>query len=151
MTTRFLVLLAALAATPALACPTHDVALDAPTKAKADAQRQVDLLLDTPFVKLVRIRLRGGAVLADHKAPVAITVQALEGTGTVITGEQKDPLRKGNVVLIAPGAEHRVVPAGKEDLVVLVHFLKSVGGAKDAGDHACDHPDHPKGEAHHHD
>jgi hypothetical protein len=55
------------------ACPTHTVAL--PTAPGAGQPKEVKELLDTPFVRLVSITLRGGAVLAEHSAPVAVTIQ----------------------------------------------------------------------------
>ncbi|MEZ4472929.1 MAG: hypothetical protein R3F60_19520 [bacterium] len=130
----------------AVACPTHDVVL-APA-GSSDAPRQVDVLLDTPFVKLVRITLRRGTVLADHAVPMAITVQALAGRGTLQTGDQTDPLGPDHVVLVAPGAKHAITPAGAEDLVLLVHLLKAGAGAgapaaAEACDHAGAHPPKP--------
>ncbi|MCA9526898.1 MAG: hypothetical protein KC549_11460, partial [Myxococcales bacterium] len=133
-----------LAAAPASACPTHDVVLT--PGGASDAPKQVEALLDTPFVKLVRITLRGGTELADHAVPTAITVQALAGKGTLHTGDQADPLAADHVVLVAPGARHKIVPAGKEDLVLLVHLLK-MGAAAGTPAAACDHhPGGPKGE-----
>lgn len=134
-------------ATPAQACPTHDVSL--PTGPGDGKAREVKELLDTPFVKLVSITLRKGTKLTKHKAGLAITLQAVSGSGKVTTAGTTDSLAPGHVVLIAPGAEHEVVPDGAADLVLLVHFLK-MGGAAGTTEAAaaCEHGDHG---AHEHD
>ncbi len=82
ISTRLVLILASLLAAPAaLACPTHAVPLASPA---ADGPgKEVKELLDTPFVKLVSITLRKGTVLPDHAAPVAVTLQAVAGAGSV--------------------------------------------------------------------
>jgi quercetin dioxygenase-like cupin family protein len=119
------------------ACPTHTVAL--PTAPGAGQPKEVKELLDTPFVRLVSITLRGGAVLAEHSAPVAVTIQALSGNATVRTGAKKERIGAGQMLLIAPNAAHEVVPDGKADVVLLVHYLKVAGGAADPGHDGHDH------------
>jgi quercetin dioxygenase-like cupin family protein len=139
---RFMIALATFAAAVAFAprapaCPTHEVT--APTSAGKGGPREVKELLDTPFVRLVSITLRNGTTLPKHATKEAITVQALSGTGTLRIGEKIDRLGPGQVVLVIPGAEHEIVPDGKKDLVLLVHFLKNAG--EGGGEHA--HHDHP--------
>lgn len=123
-----------LPAAAALACPTHRAELpQAPTGTDA---KHVETLLDTPFVKVVSITLRAGKVLEAHTAPVPVTIQALSGSGVVRTGEKRDPVSPGHLVLVAPKAEHEVVPDDGQDLVLLVHYLKNAGGETAA---ACPH------------
>jgi quercetin dioxygenase-like cupin family protein len=116
---------ALLASLPAAACPTHEVVL--PTRAGKGKPREHKELLDTPFVKLVSVTLRNGANLPAHAAKEAVTIQALSGSGVVKLGKTTEKLDPAHMVLIAPGAEHEIVPDGKE-LVLLVHYLKGGGG-----------------------
>ncbi len=141
-------LLVVAVAAPAQACPTHDVSL--PTGPGDGQPREVKELLDTPFVKLVSITLRKGTKLQKHKAGLAITLQAISGSGKVTTAGTTDSLAPGHVVLIAPGSEHEVVPDGAADLVLLVHFLK-MGGATATPEAAatCAHGDHAATDAAH--
>ena len=132
--------LAALHSGAAQACPAHAVALPLPIG--AGAPKEAKELLDTPFVKLASITLRGGTVLPDHSAPVAVTIQALAGSGVVQFGDQQEKIAPGQMVLLAPGTVHSVIPDGKGDLVVLVHYLKQ--GAADGGGKSPH-------EGHHHD
>lgn len=128
---RLVLILASLAAGPvALANPTQAVPLTAPTADGPD--KEVKQLVDTPFVKLVSITLRKGTVLADHAAPVAVTLSAAAGSGTVKVGAEVMPLGAGHLVVLAPHAVHSVTPAGEAPLVVLVHYLK--GGSALAAD-----------------
>ncbi len=126
----------------ATACPTHAVPL--PTElGKGEPGKKVEVLLDTPFVKLVSITLRGGTTLPDHAVGQAITLQALVGNGTVTVGEEKTELSEGQMMLVAPGAKHSVTPTGSGDLVVLLHFLPSPGaGSEGAKCPHCDGADH---------
>ncbi len=117
----------ALAAPSASACPTHSVTV--PTQAGPGQGKEVKELLDTPFVRLVSITLHNGTVLAEHSAPVAVTIQALSGSGVVRTGEKKERVAPGQMLLIGPNAVHEVTPDGKSDLVLLVHFLKMAPSA----------------------
>lgn len=112
---------------PAPACPTHHV--EAAGAAGEGKPVEATALLDTPFVKLVQIKLRNGAELADHSVPEAITLQATVGSATLTVGAVTERLTPGAVVLVAPGAKHRIVPDGKEGTVLLVHILRMAGKA----------------------
>jgi quercetin dioxygenase-like cupin family protein len=123
-----------LAATAAQACPAHSVALPLPVTAGGPPKESKELL-DTPFVKLASITLRGGTVLPDHAAPVAVTIMALSGSGVVKYGAKQEKIGPGAMVLLAPNTVHSVVPDGKGELVVLVHYLKFVAAGA-----AAEHP-----------
>ena len=129
-----LVTLLTLTSTAAYACPAHSVALPVPAAA-GGAPKESKELLDTPFVKLASITLRGGTVLADHAAPVAVTIMALSGSGVVKYGAKQEKIGPGAMVLLAPNTVHSVVPDGKGELVVLVHYLKFVAAGA-----AAEHP-----------
>jgi quercetin dioxygenase-like cupin family protein len=110
----------------ALACPTHHVEVGAAT-AKSDEPIAAREVLDTPFVKLVEITMKPGAVLADHSVPQAITVQATRGSATLKVGDVTEALTPGAVVLVAPGMKHAVTAGGAET-VVLLHLLPLPAG-----------------------
>lgn len=103
-----------LAAAPALA-------LSPPLEPKP----QVELLLDEPSVKVVRITLAPGATLPAHTTPVHATVAALSGTGTVIIDKAQHPLTTHGAVFLPKGIPHAVVNAGPTPLVLLVQHLKT--------------------------
>lgn len=118
-------------ASPAVACPTHHVEVGAAT-AKSDRPVSAREVLDTPFVKLVEITMKPGAVLSDHAVDQAITVQATRGSATLKVGDVTEKLTPGAVVLVAPGMKHAVT-AGDAETVVLLHLLPLPGGAPAAG------------------
>lgn len=122
----------------ALACPTHIVPL--PDTAGDGPAKEHQVVLDTPFVKLVTITLRKGTALPEHAAPVPVTIQALSGNGTVITDGKPEKISPTSMILVAPGAKHEVKPEGQGDLVLLVHYLKMKGGG-DAAAHGHDGAD----------
>lgn len=126
-------------AAPVLACPTHNVSVD--TKGGNGKPQEVKQLLDTPFVKLLQITLRGGSTLADHDVAEAITVQAVSGSAVLeVAGKkEKEKLSPGRVVLVAPKAKHAIVPDGKADVVLLVHVLRMGGSDGGAHDHGHKH------------
>jgi quercetin dioxygenase-like cupin family protein len=115
----------AAAAAPAHACPTH--AVKVPREAGKGPAKEVKVLLDTPFVKLVSLTLRGGQTLEEHAVATAITVQALAGSGTVTTAGKAEKIGPGDMLLIGPNAKHAVRPDKGKDLVLLLHFLKTAG------------------------
>ncbi len=123
----------------ALACPTHHVEVGTATS-KSDKPIAAREVLDTPFVKLVEITMKPGAVLADHAVPQAITVQATRGSATLKVGDVTEALTPGAVVLVAPGMKHAVT-AGDAETVVLLHLLPLPGApvAAEAGKAAPGH------------
>ena len=54
-----------------------------------DQPREVRVLVDEPSLKLVTIVLRHGTALPAHRADVPVTIQALEGAGTVVAGGER--------------------------------------------------------------
>ena len=97
--------------------------LDLPAAAGAGEPRQVQVLVDEPGLKLVVITLRQGTPLPPHQAPVAVTIQALRGAGTVFAGTDRLRLDATHAVALAPGVTHAVQPDPATDLVLLVHHL----------------------------
>lgn len=85
--------------------------------------REVRVLVDTPALKLVSITLRNGTVLPTHSSTVPVTIQALQGAGTVVVGAERMRLDGTHAVVLAPGVAHAVEPDAGTHLVVLVHHL----------------------------
>jgi quercetin dioxygenase-like cupin family protein len=103
----------------------HAVAL--PTRASPGPNKEVKVLLETPHLKLASITLRNGTRLEEHSAPTQVSIQALVGSGSVQMGDTKQAISNGQMIVLAPGLAHAVTPDGKQDLVLLVHHLKSGG------------------------
>ncbi|MDP3274819.1 MAG: hypothetical protein Q8Q09_06445 [Deltaproteobacteria bacterium] len=85
--------------------------------------REVQVLVDEPALKLVRIVLRRGTVLPAHSAAVAVTLVALQGTGVVVVGQERLPFDPTHAVALAPNVSHAVEPEAGTELVILVHHL----------------------------
>ena len=125
------------AAAPTPVGPASTPAAPAPAGTTGPAARQVELtaagagdqprevrgLVDEPSLKLVTIVLRHGTALPAHRADVPVTIQALEGAGTVVAGGERLAIDRAHAVVLAAGVEHAVEPDPGADLVLLVHHL----------------------------
>jgi quercetin dioxygenase-like cupin family protein len=100
----------------------HEVAY--PVAAGTGEAKEVNMMLDTPHLKVASITLRKGTVLAEHATPMPVTIMAVSGSGHVVVGDQKVRIEAGKMVALAPHAPHSVVPDAGSDLVVLVHHVK---------------------------
>ena len=107
---------------PALAGPTARV-VELPVPAGPGEPREVHVLVDEPALKLATIVLRRGTVLPVHQSPVPVTIQALQGAGTVTTGSERFRIDPAHGVVLAPNVPHAVEPDAQTDLVLLVHHL----------------------------
>jgi quercetin dioxygenase-like cupin family protein len=76
----------------------------------AGPDKQVNALFDGPRRKLVQITLRNGAVLAEHKAPVPITIHCVAGKGTLTVGPDRQAvaLSPGVLVTLEPDVLHEI-------------------------------------------
>ena len=82
------------------------------------------MLADLPAVKIVAITLRGGTSLAEHTAPVPVTIQAAHGSATLTVAGASTPLGQGAFVVLDPNTPHTVTPVGDAPVTVLVHHHK---------------------------
>lgn len=138
MTPRILSVLAGLmgliglASAPAAAAPmgVHPVSLNPPSA--EGAPQEVIVLTDLPSTKVVAITLRGGAALAEHTAPVPVTIQALFGAVTVVVAGERTPLAPGSFVVLDAAVPHAVQAEGSAPATVLVHHhrARAAGGAR---------------------
>ena len=84
--------------------------------------REVQTLFADSWRKLVLIRLRDAALLADHSARVPITIHALLGKGVLnVTGERY-PLTPGTIVPVDAHVVHHV--RADPALAILVTFFR---------------------------
>jgi quercetin dioxygenase-like cupin family protein len=65
-------------------------------------------LVKTGGLRVVLEVLRGGAEIAEHRAPGPITLQMLEGEVRFHTGEQTFRVRAGEVMALPAGRPHAV-------------------------------------------
>lgn len=103
----------------------HPVSVAAP--AIDGPGKEVAVVADLPFVKIVAITLRAGTALPEHTAPVPVTIQAAHGTATLTVAGVSTPLAAGAFVLLDPSTPHAVKPSGSGPVVVLVHHHKGGG------------------------
>lgn len=94
-----------------------------PAAAGTGQPRELAVLVDEPALKLATIVLRGGTVLPEHHSAVPVTIQALQGAGTVVAGTERLRLDPSHAVVLAPKVPHSVEPDKGTDMVLLVHHL----------------------------
>lgn len=107
---------------PALGGPAARV-VDFPSAVGPGQPREARVLVDEPALKLVTIVLRQGTLLPEHSAPIPVTIQALQGAGTVLVGTERLRIDPTHAVVLAASVSHAVQPDPGADLVLLVHHL----------------------------
>lgn len=84
--------------------------------------REVQVLMEDRWRKLVVIKLRRGVILADHSARFPITIQTLAGKGWLRLGSEEHVLTPGVLVPVDAHAVHNV--QGDPDVAILVTFFR---------------------------
>lgn len=107
---------------PALGGPAARV-VEFPISLSAGQPREVRALVDEPALKLVTIGLRAGTVLPQHHSEVPVTIVALQGRGTVVTGAERLHIDSTHAVVLGPRVPHTVEADASTDLVLLIHHL----------------------------
>ncbi len=97
-------------------------ALVLPSEIGPGKEREVQTLFSDPWRKLVLIRLRDTAFLADHVARVPITIQALLGKGLLNVAGETYPLTPGTIVPVDAHVAHHV--RADPALAILVTFFR---------------------------
>ncbi|UQA61180.1 hypothetical protein [Polyangium aurulentum] len=92
-----------------------------------DGGKEIRTVLADDRRKLVLIALRGGALMAAHKALHPITIHCLEGAGELRIGDQSVDLAPGTIVPLDAEVVHEVL--GKPDLTLLVTMFRPVKSA----------------------
>jgi quercetin dioxygenase-like cupin family protein len=95
-----------------------------PASAGAGEPREIRILVDEPALKLATVVLRRGTVLPEHNVSVPVTIQALQGTGTVTAAGERFRIDPAHAVVLGPNVPHAVEPDAGTDLVLLVHYLR---------------------------
>lgn len=107
----------------------HD-AIELPKEIGAGGEREVTTLFADAWRKLVLIRLRAGALLADHTAKFPITIHAVLGSGTLNVEGRGYPLSPGTIVPVEAQAVHNVQAA--PELAILVTFFRQADAESEA-------------------
>lgn len=84
--------------------------------------REVQVLLEDRWRKLVVIKLRRSVILADHSARFPITIQALSGKGWLRLGSEEHLLTPGVLVPVDAHVVHNV--QGDPEVAILVTFFR---------------------------
>ena len=88
-----------------------------PQSAGTGDGKEVSVVIDNSYLKLVTLALRDGTVLPPHAAPVPTTIQVLEGEGVMHFGGEVVSVSKGTLISLAGGEEHSVVPEPGRDML----------------------------------
>lgn len=88
----------------------------------AGKEREIHILLDDQWRKVVLIHLWRGSLLADHSARVPITIQTLAGKGRLRLGSEEHELIPGVLVPVEAHVIHNV--QGAPDVALLVSFFR---------------------------
>jgi quercetin dioxygenase-like cupin family protein len=101
-----------------------------PSEIGPGKEREVQTLFADPWRKLVLIRLRDAALLADHSARVPITIHAVLGKGILNVAGETYTLTPGIIVPVDAHVVHHV--RADPALAILVIFFRQpeteVGG-----------------------
>lgn len=87
-----------------------------------DARIVTNVIIETPYSKEVRILLKKGQVMKEHKTPYAIIVHILEGEIDFGIEGVIHPLKKGNIVNLDGNVIHDLT--AKKDSIVRLTLSK---------------------------
>jgi quercetin dioxygenase-like cupin family protein len=93
-----------------------------PTEIGTGKMQEVETLFADAWRRLVCIRLRQGALLADHSARVPITIHALLGRGVLQVEDEEYHLTPGMIVPVDAHARHSV--QADPEIALLVTFFR---------------------------
>lgn len=101
------------------------LAIVLPREIGAGKAREVRTVFADPWRKLVLIRLRNGARLAEHSARVPIIIHALTGQGSLTVAGADYALCPGVLVPVNADVKHSV--QAEPELAILVTFFRQPG------------------------
>jgi len=101
-----------------------------PQEIGSGRDREVETLFADSWRKLVLIRLRAGAVLADHTAKFPIFIHAVLGQGTLNVAGQAHSLSPGTIIPVEAHAVHNV--QANPELAILVTFFRQTGAGSES-------------------
>jgi quercetin dioxygenase-like cupin family protein len=100
-----------------------------PSETGTGKDREIQVLLADSWRKLVLIRLRQRALLADHSARFPITIQTVAGKGVLRVGDEAHELIPGVLVPVDASVVHNV--QADPDVAILVTFFRHAGSPDD--------------------
>src|SRR5260221_3011641 len=103
-------------------------AITLPQEIGEGKEREVETLFADAWRKLVLIRLRRGALLADHTAKHPITIHTVLGTGMLNVEGRVYPLSPRTIVAVDAHVVHNVQPHPELALVVTFFRQAEAGG-----------------------
>ena len=84
----------------------------------SDTKVAVQLILETSFTKEIRILLKKGQEMKEHKTPYSIVIQLLKGEINFGVNGDISPLKEGDILTLEGGVPHNLV-ATKDSMVRL--------------------------------
>ena len=87
----------------------------------SEKNKEVREIYDDAKFRMIEVKLRGGAVLAKHKAAEPITVLCLQGAGTFSAGtdlEDTQQMKAGTLITLEAGVEHEATANPEMHLLV---------------------------------
>lgn len=88
-----------------------------------DHKPALKILLDTPASKEIRISMRKGQVMKEHKAPYPIVVHIVQGVITFAAGNEMHQLQTGDIIALEALVLHELTAL--EDTIVRLSLHKS--------------------------
>lgn len=95
---------------------------------------KIDVILETPFSKEIRIAMVKDQLMKDHKAPLPIVVHVLKGQIDFGTEQGQVLLNTGDMIAVEAAVRHNLL--AKEESVVRLTLSKgdSASRVKDAAE-----------------
>jgi len=87
-----------------------------------DNKVSIKVLLETDFTKEIRIAMKAGQEMREHKAPLPIVVQVVQGEISFGVNGERISLRAGDMVALEPAVLHALM--AKEDSIVRLTLSK---------------------------
>jgi len=80
------------------------------------------VMLDTAATKEIRITMRQGQVMKEHKAPYPIVVHVVEGVITFAVGEAQTEMKQGDMIALEALVLHEL--SAREDSIIRLSLHK---------------------------
>lgn len=87
-----------------------------------DHKVAIKVLLETDFTKEIRIVMKEGQEMKEHKAPLPIVVQVVQGEIDFGVSGERISLRAGNIIALEPSVPHDLI--AKEDSIIRLTLSK---------------------------